>query len=566
MPKVSQEKNDTIIYRIEPFYFDKKFEEINTFTGFEPYKLSKNMFYDHINQLMFLGEDSIVYNNQIGKAFIQKNKITKFSTSEGKYTFPIISTKFKYFIENIINEETNQPIGKRFVYFNIKNVQILISEMQVGFLVYDLNIIKLYDEINGVEHEREITLENYDLIMYQLRHLQNENYPPSVCIKAPEDIQKIAEYHKIKGEKKCIEEPRDILVSVKWVDLTNKLLEEIGNVYSFADRTKIGHHSLLYSCSLIQTPNDLNNTSHEDFELEVANKVFKISHGYKKTYYKNSTLEDINRPFDNVMWGFSAEGVSNMIYSVSDRQAIEFFKSSFHSKWATNYYFMYILALLQKYSLLYYSMRATDILLQSSVYLGKDVSELTMEQREEELKRIQQFHAKILKFTIHGYYEQISYHTHYNDLYEDLMKKLRISELQQELSPKMEAFSQVIKTLVHEQNTKEQEMIREETQKLQDEERRVQEKQNNIIQTITYFLLPATLATGIMGMNIPFISGSEDIYLLYTILLITTLTAGLSVLLNKEMKGIPAKFVAGVSFFILVLLVAVQIIWEIYDK
>ncbi|PGW74484.1 CorA family divalent cation transporter [Bacillus thuringiensis] len=573
MHKILLTEESSISYRIEPFYFKKDFSKINSLNGFKPLSFTKDMFYNHINQLMFLKESDPAYKNQIGKSFLldweTKDPIKYFNSYlKEEKLFPLRGTEYEYLVREFKDEQTKESKLKKYIRFKIENVQLLISEMQVGFLVYDLKVLELYDVEKGEKKIYPQTLENYDWVMYYLRKMQHAKKGKlRAFIRDPEDIKQQNNYNKrkeaaFKNGRSFTEEKPDkqgeFSIPVKWTDLVTGLLNQIGDVYSFTNQKQVGHHSLLYSSAFIKTPDYLNqsNETHElsltreNYELAVANKVYKVSHGYRETYYKECTTEDVLRTFDNIMWSLSAEGVSNIVYSVPNKQAMKFFDESFKRKQETNYYYMYVLALMQKYSLLYYSMRTADILFQSSVYIGQ---ELSREERDEELQRTRSFHAKTLKFTIHGYYEQVSYHSHYNDLYENLIKSLRIPELQQELSPKMTAFTQVIETLVHEQNIKEKEEIKEAAKILHNEEKRTQEKQNNIIQTITYFLLPATLTTGILGMNIPFIDHSQDIYLVYAILLVTLFTASLSVSLNKEIKGIPAKTVIVAAIILLVL-------------
>lgn len=586
MQQVSILKDSMITYRIEPFYLENDPSNLQELDGFKTLAFTKEMFYEHINQLMFLQERDQAFENQICKAYRltkdKQNPLTYYDSYEKKeLPFPMLGTEYRYVVEVEKDKNTKEVIRKRYIRFTMEDVQLLISEMQVGFLVYDLNVLELYDEINGEKNSLPLTLENYEWAMYYLRKLQNAKKGfLHKYIKDPVAEEKKNQYYIRQAaafEENLPfneEEPPKVefvAIPIKWADLTMGLLKQLGEVHSFSNKEKIGYHTLLYSSAFVETPELAVETVEEkptleEFEFLIANKVYKLSHGFKGTYQKNIQVNDILRPFDNVMWCVSSEGISNIVYSVENKQTMKFFHSSFKNKRTTNYYFMYILALLQKYSLLYFTINTSDLLFQSSIYSGE---ELSKEEREMELQRTRNFHGKMLKFIIHGYYEQVSYHTHYNEMYEQLITSLRIPELRQELTPKMEAFHQVIELLVHEQNEKEKELAKEEVRKRREEEerekeeeKRAQAKQNNVIQTITYILLPATIATGFLGMNIPFITKSTNFYLGYTLLGIILITVFISIYLKKGWKWFTTKKIIIGSVLVLIAIIVADIVYD----
>ncbi|WP_394186766.1 CorA family divalent cation transporter [Metabacillus halosaccharovorans] len=557
-------KEESLIsYRIEPFYFDRDFSEIKNITGFRPLSFTKEMFYNHIDKLMFLKENDPSYGNQIGKSFQinwnQHNKIIYYDSYQKKeVTFPIEQAEYHY----LVNGKKDSPV-QRYIRFRINNIQLLISEMQVGFLVYDINIMELYDVNNGQKETLSLDLENHEWALYYLRKLQiaNKGYLLAT-IKDNEAVNRRKEYFirrkdAIKNKQPFTEEEPDnptlVQVPIKWTDLTNGLLKEMGEVHSFTNQKKVGQHALLYTSAYIEPSleSEIEKETSKDFGLMVANKAYKISHGYRDTYFKDIKIEDIIRPFDNIMWSFSSEGVCNLVYTLPNEQTMKFFDETFKTVRVTNYYYMYVLALFQRYSLLYYTIKSSDLLFQSSVYLGE---ELSKEKRDDELKRTRHFYGKTLKFTIHGYYEQVSYHSHYNEIYEELIKALRIGELQQELSPKTEAFHQVIESLVYEQDVKENELKKID-----------QEKQNNIFQTITFILLPASLTTGILGMNIPFIANSNDFFFGYAFCGVALITALLS-LYTKKMKSDSTKAIIIISAVLLSLIILLDIKYDLPNQ
>ena len=155
-----------------------------------------------------------------------------------------------------------------------------------------------------------------------------------------------------------------------------------------------------------------------------------------------------------------------------------------------------------------------------------------------------------------------------------MFQKLHIPELRNELTNKLETFSRVIESiatakLTHEKQKQEaeaklifeqkQEQIRLEEQ-VREERKEQIEKQNKVIQTITYILLPATLTTGILGMNIPFIAESKNILFLPIIFGVITFTALMAMLINKIEERITAKAVLALFsiIFIICLFLAVE--------
>ena len=124
-----------------------------------------------------------------------------------------------------------------------------------------------------------------------------------------------------------------------------------------------------------------------------------------------------------------------------------FLRAQYTSKWSTNYFYMYILALIQKFSFIYYTIKTNERLENSILY--KD-GKHKIEEIEQELQETRKLYQTILKFQIQAYHEQISQLTHYNELYTQLLQKLRIPELMNELKQKSETFSQVIESIATE--------------------------------------------------------------------------------------------------------------------
>ncbi|WP_428912150.1 hypothetical protein [Niallia sp. Krafla_26] len=557
--------NSKVLYRIEPFYFNDDYNGIQLQDGFRLYHFNKQFYYQYIQQLFFVENQN---GKTIAKTYItdwnQVSKITfKNRLDNNEMTsFPGKKCEYRYYVNY---DENNTGKIQRCIYFKIENIQIIASMSHVGMVVYEFSIErmteskKMNDESTFQEVEMELTPQNYEWAVYALRSIhQVKKNAIQLQVENKENKEQRAAYFKAKNFH--LPEPEKIPYIFKpfdWCELTNAIISKFfKEPYGFAESQKPGRYALMYTGAMISQQD-------ENDKKELVNHLFKISRGYKHTYYKHADLEDVIQPFDNVWWYFSDEGASSFVLEMNDQAAMSFFESQYTSKWSTNYFYMYILVLIQKFSFIYYTIKTNERLENSILY--KDGTH-KIEEIELELLETRKLYQTILKFQIQAYHEQISQLTHYNLLYTQLFQKLHIPELRNELTKKLETFSRVIESiatekLTHEKQKQEaeaalifeqkQEQIRLE-EKDREERKEQVEKQNKVIQTITYILLPATLTTGILGMNIPFIAQSKNILFLPVIFAVIACTALMSMLINK-IEWITSKMVLVVSSIILII-------------
>lgn len=537
-----------VLYRIEPFYFHDEYDGIRLQEGFRLYHFNKQLYYQYIQQLFFVENQN---EKAIAKTYINDwNQVShiKFENSLDNNvvtSFPDKKSVYRYYVNYEDNDEKKR---RRCIYFKINNVQVIATMSHVGMVVYEF-IIDHITEFQKINHESlqevelELTPQNYEWAVYALRSIQHVSKKAlELQVENKENKEQRAAY--FKEQNFHLPEPENIPYLFKpfdWCELTNAIISKIfKEAYGFTEGQKPGRYALMYTGAIISEPN-------LGYKDDLANHLFKISRGYKHTYYKKVNYEGVIKPFDNVWWYFSDEGASSFVLEIKDdKAAMEFFESQYTSKWSTNYFYMYLLALIQKFSFIYFTIKTNERLENSILYKEGTYK---IEELENELQETRKLYQTILKFQIQAYYEQISQHTHYNELYIQLLKGLRIPELVDELKQKLETFSQVIESITSEKLSYEKEKQGKDAKQIAEQKKEQLEKQNKVVQTITYFLLPATLTTGILGMNIPFIAESKDMLFFPVLFAVIIITAAMSLLINK-LDRITSKFVLVVSSII----------------
>lgn len=500
-----------VLYRIEPFYFYDDYEKIQTPAGFRTYQIKshKQTYYHFIHQLFFSENQA---EKAIAKTYISDwNQMSKIIFANRLDENAITSFPDKKFIYRyLVNfEEAGGEKKKRCIYFKIKNVQVIATMSHVGMVVYEFSIDRITEfQGNGKEVEIGVIPQDYEWAVYALRSIhQVSKNALMLQMENKEYIEARKAYFQAgnldlpepEGEKYLFK-PFD------WCDLTNAVVSQFfEQAQGFAVKNEPGNYALMYTGAIISHPDRYN-------KVDLANHLFKISRGYKQTYYKRVDESGVIKPFDNVWWYFSDEGASCFVLEVDDQAAMDFFNQHYTSKWATNFYYMYLLALIQKFSFMYYTIKTNELLEHSILFRDEKYS---IGEIEEELSETRKLYNRILKFHMLASHDHVSQLTHYNELYTQLRESLRIPQFMDELKEKLDTFSQVIESIA--------------TEKIAHEK----EKQNSVIQTITYILLPATLTTGIMGMNIPFIVDSKNILTLPIFLAVVVLTIAMSLVINK---------------------------------
>ncbi|THE12327.1 hypothetical protein E1I69_11535 [Bacillus timonensis] len=364
--------------------------------------------------------------------------------------------------------------------FSIPAIELYLFETQVGFWVIKLGLPK------------NIQVETLIETIYYAKKLEQYEYNLSYTKKIGRD-----EFYE-----------QNVHLGLLIHDLSQSL-----DVSSYFEGKETPTHALVYSSAKI----DLE----EENSSFLTSYLFQLRRSFKSTYKPSIIEKDFNKNpgllplFDNSYWGISFEGLANIVTKTDDAKTEEFFQSTYMHQIETTYFYIYILALHQKYALLRLSIVASK--------LSYDLQQVGEDNYTEQNFLISGLRNQIVRFMLRSSYNQVTNITHYGHLYEVIRENLRISDLFGELHDELNALSSYT-------DAAEQRM-----HQIAEEEKKVAaEKFNNKITAISIFFLPVTVITGFFGMNLDFIT---DIAEHWWILILSTLVVYLMVLLwMKENK------------------------------
>ncbi|QHS23352.1 hypothetical protein GWK91_10485 [Virgibacillus sp. MSP4-1] len=446
----SPEVKNHLTYLIMPFTYSRPFEQVTSLPFFQLKKMTTEKVYDHIEKL--ISEED----KRIGKSFsLDHNCRTKVGLPNNKNK--PITYKVKHHSFDLI----------------IEDIDLYLFDTQVGFLVYH---IRLSDSANSISIE-DFILTNYHLKKFYFKH--NEMY-----------------FYDKKSKDEWMQKPVDFQQISEW------LTADISVDAFFDQHSSKLNHSLIYTAAYMEKPE-------ADVDQQMLKYIFYLRKSYKHSYLPAKQEldlemnEDVYQPFENSYWGVANEGIVNLSYETGHPATDLFFQRDFFQKLESTYFYLYILLLYQKYSLLHMSVKAGEIR-----------QELEGKEYAEKLKVMNQYKFEIVDFTVRGFYQQVSYITHHSEFYDKIKKRLGIPELHEELKSEVDALTSFIEAVAsNEQQTREE------------SERKKSERTNFFIQLATLLFLPITTVTGFFGMNIPLISELGDDHFYYS-LIVSYMIAG----------------------------------------
>lgn len=452
---------------VVPFVYGKEFPQVNSHPNFKEKQLYKDKVYDHIGSLF----ESDPKKTQIGKAFSLDQNFRK---NLG------LPKSQKDSIRCVRKD------GSEF-YYSILDVDMYLFSTQVGFLCLQLQISE--DE-NHFEKQGLVPV-NPKLYQMGLYELKRFYYRSS----AHDYIMKLG-----KTETKSV--PFDLQVLIKTT------LEPLKVQRYFEQNDDIPTHAKVFSVILMQSKGqDQEDTSnHTSYSTHVTNEdmAYRLSHSYNDSYMLPSNLELASRqkplfqPFKNSIWGLASEGVANVIQLTESADTNAFFEKSYFQNVKGTYFYLYLLLLNQQYGLLNLSIKAGD--------LYKEIQSMSL---EAQARKISEFREEIIEFTVTSVYKHASYITHQSDWYQLIHEKLGIDELQQELTNEVDALKSHLTMSV------------EQWERMNEKQRNEKTQRNNfLIQLITYIFLPFTIVTGFFGMNLPMIDKMQNNIFYFSILVI----------------------------------------------
>lgn len=221
--------------------------------------------------------------------------------------------------------------------------------------------------------------------------------------------------------------------SIKEVDLSRlvtELLEPIKPSTYFEGGEKTPSEALVYSAVLLDATT-------EEIRPALGTYMFRMRRSFKSSYKAaeaEGVLEshpDVLQPFANSCWGLSLEGLANIVWKTEDEEADRFFNSNYLHSIESTYTYLYVLALHQKYALLYYTIQASRLPGELAVL------ESVVQQNE----RLTSFRTELARFMLRSSYQQVSRMTHHAAWYAWIRERLQIDRLFVELQESLTALS-----------------------------------------------------------------------------------------------------------------------------
>lgn len=455
-----------ITYLIIPFTYRKPFKTIPSIPFFTVKKLTNEKVFDHIASLINHNEND---KTTIGKAFeLEPNDRSKLGLPE----------QATCSITYQVKEHTFE--------IKIDGIDLYLFDTQVGFLVYHIITCGQKSE---VDFEKQVTIHDLILTNYYIKQVFKQT-------------NKMYFINDTNGK-----------MTIDFKDLTKTVTKTLAVDSYFEEMNQNPNHVLLYTGAYLQGPMPSD-------EKDFAKYLYYLRKAYKNTYLPTKydlNLEDnpdIYQPFENSYWGFSLEGVANLSLETGNHTTDDYFADHFFNNIEKTYFYLYLLLLQQKYSLLKMSVNAGVI---HNTLDGKNFSE--------QISIINHFKQEIVDFTVRGLYEQVSYITHHAELYEKIKNRLGIDSLYKELKSELDALSSFIEVAADKDERAKEEMLMES-----------REKTNILIQVITLLFLPITAITGFFGMNVDFLKGKDEYFYYSAIILYVTAFFGFYIIRKNNRR------------------------------
>lgn len=356
-----------------------------------PKKVSRKNILEHVKNLIQFDYDSFG-NGTIGREYILKDE------SREKYKLPV-NTSHKFYL-----------LTKKGDYiFKVNKVSIFLFETKIGFLTFEI--------IHTNKSLEQIVSTNY--YIKHLHHLyhsqllnQKEYYLARNNAQVPSDR---------------VEESPLTMSSIAM-----NLLEPIGVDRYFSSENNEPESAIVYNSLMI----DETFEGVEGKEKLLGEYLFKLRRTFKESYKPapNELMLDKNpqiiQLFENSYWGVSLEGFTNVIHLTNDHVTNEFFNGNYQSNLAQSYFYLYIIALHQRYALLALNSRAQDMPKSEQLSVA-------------DFEKIQKLRKEINYFILRSFFKHVSSITHQQALYEKIEKCLQIEALKEDLRLELDALSSV---------------------------------------------------------------------------------------------------------------------------
>ncbi|MGE5423043.1 MAG: hypothetical protein ACM3QW_07250 [Ignavibacteriales bacterium] len=207
---------------------------------------------------------------------------------------------------------------------------------------------------------------------------------------------------------------------------------------SKAGNSIVGAHALVYSGILF----DRFFSNLTEYEEQLKQYLFWMRRSFKESYkpapgeFSLDNNPEVLQLFQNSYWGISVEGLANIAYLVDDDETNQFFSGNYYGNLENTYFFMYLLALHQRYTLLKFIKEAALL----PYPLDRKISYKEAQDLNEQIYRLRK---KIAYFVLRSTFYQVSNITHHNKLYKQIQQSLGITDLQNELELELQMLASI---------------------------------------------------------------------------------------------------------------------------
>lgn len=327
-------------------------------------------------------------------------------SEEGRktYEFPLLKNQTGVLLKK---GSGGQEVPDFKIRFTVPDVYLFLFETQVGFIVLD---------IKYVESE---SLEAVQMANHQLKKI---GLSRSFISRDGEKPDKAS----------------------KGMGFFNRFFESLKALVSlvsfFEEQDRMLRHLYLFSyLTLDHLPE-----SEEERNEFMAGTLFRLRNGFH-AHYDPSKIEfelghnsQVLNFVHNIFWGVSQEGVACVACLTGDSRQTHFLTQIFKYNVDNSYFYLYILAMAQRFSLLIIAKKTANIPLEKRGSIDE------LENKKEIICAIDALRQDIVLYGLRINYSQVSYNFHYTLFYEKLRDVYRLDYQHTELDTEVKNLGALI--------------------------------------------------------------------------------------------------------------------------
>lgn len=153
-----------------------------------------------------------------------------------------------------------------------------------------------------------------------------------------------------------------------------------------------------------------------------------------------------------VIGGASLEGIANVVYLTGEGKTDNFSLNNYITNIKSTYFYIFMISLHQRYSLLNLSILASNLLMPAN----EDNSD-----EANKAKSVRELRKKIILFTLRSSFKHVSTVTHHGKVYQVINNTLQIEELNKELHFELEILDSMIETEREKQTSRNKEKFQD---------------------------------------------------------------------------------------------------------